>query len=98
MNRRDWLIVLSSSAALIALLWGSGWTVPWISPDTAGYLTTAAYPEIYGQQRIPLYGWLVSALGGKNNLSFVVWLQLLLHVGAAGLLYVGIRRLGAGKA
>ena len=100
MDRRDWLIVLSSSAALVAILWGSGWTTPWINPDTMGYLTVAPYPELYGQQRGPLYGWLASAFGNEKESEFalVVWLQLITHVGAAALLYAGIRRLKAGRA
>lgn len=98
MDRRDWLIVLAPSAALVAILWGTGWTAPWINPDTAGYLTVAPYPAFYAQQRIPLYGWLVAALGSEKSLWLVVWLQLIAHVGAAALLYASIRRLGAGRA
>ncbi|MBX9778436.1 MAG: hypothetical protein K2Y71_29025 [Xanthobacteraceae bacterium] len=98
MDRRDWLIVFAPSAALMAILWGSGWTAPWINPDTAGYLRVAAYPAFYAEQRIPLYGWLVAALGGENGLSRAVWLQLVVHVGASALLYASIRRLGAGRA
>ena len=98
MDRCDWRIIISSSAALVAILWVSGWTTPWINPDTAGYLAVGPYPEFYTQQRLPFYGWLVSFLGGEKSLALVVWLQLALHVGAAILLYVSIRRLTDGRA
>jgi Dolichyl-phosphate-mannose-protein mannosyltransferase len=98
-DRRDWLIVISSSAAFVAALWVSGWTTPWISPDTNSYLAIAPYPEFYFQQRLPFYGWLVALLGGqKFSFTPVVWLHLVLHTLAASVLYFGIRRLDAGKA
>lgn len=99
MDRRDGLFVISSCAALVAILSGAGWTIPWINPDTAGYAAVAPYPEFYSQQRLPFYGWLVSIFG-RDQSSFVavVWLQLVLHVGAASLLYVSVRRLTLGRA
>jgi hypothetical protein len=78
---------------------GTGWTTPWINPDTQSYLTVLPYPEFYVQPRLPFYGWLVSGLGGhESSFALVVWLQLALHTGAATLVYVSVRRLGAGKA
>jgi hypothetical protein len=94
MDRCDWGIIIASSAALVSILWVSGWATPWINPDTMGYLGVAPYPEFYTQQRLPFYGWLVSFLGGeKSSFALVVWLQLAVHVGAAMLLYISIRSL-----
>ena len=99
MDRCDWRIIISSSAALVAILWVSGWTTPWINPDTVGYLAVAPYPEFYTQQRLPFYGWLVSFLGGeKSSFALIVWLQLAVHVGAAMVLYISIRSLTDRKA
>ena len=99
MDRRDWLIVTLSSATFIATLWGAGWTTPWINPDTMSYLTVPPYPEFYLHQRLPLYGWLVASLGEqKSSFALVIWLQLALQTGAAILVYISVRRLGAGKA
>ncbi len=94
MDRCDWRIIIASSAVLVAILWLSGWTSPWINPDTMGYLAVAPYPEFYTQQRLPFYGWLVSFFGGeKSSFALIVWLQLAVHVGAAMLLYISIRSL-----
>ena len=98
-DRRDWLIVVSSSAGFVAALWVLGWASPWITPDTMNYLAVAPYPEFYSQQRLPFYGWLVAVLvGEKASFAAVLWLQLLLHTLAAAILYLSIRRLNAGRA
>ena len=93
MDRCDWRIIIASSAALVAILWVSGWTTPWINPDTMGYLGVAPYPEFYTQQRLPFYGWLVSFLGGEKSFALIVWVQIAVHVGAAMVLYISIRGL-----
>jgi Dolichyl-phosphate-mannose-protein mannosyltransferase len=98
-DRRDWTLVLLSSAGLAVTLWVSGWTTPWISPDTTGYLAVASYPEFYFQNRLPFYGWFAVPFGGQA-LSFatVVWLQLAFHLLAAAMLYFSVRRLDNGRA
>jgi hypothetical protein len=97
-DRNDWLIISGVSAAFVVTLWASGWTTPWINPDTASYLIVAPYPQFYFQPRLPFYGWLVAALGGESSFRLVVWFQLALHILAAMMLYVSVRRLDAGKA
>jgi hypothetical protein len=52
---------------------------PWITPDTAGYLARYPWPVCLSQPRIPLYGWLVSALTFEpGNYSVIPWAQFLL--------------------
>ena len=33
---------------------------PWVTPDTASYLSVAAWPACFGGLRFPLYGWIVN--------------------------------------
>jgi hypothetical protein len=64
---------------------------PWVTPDTASYLSVAAWPACFGGPRFPLYGWIVNGIARLGGGYFPVpWLQLLAYAAAA--LYL-VRRL-----
>jgi hypothetical protein len=88
----------AASALFVAILWATGWTSPWIIPDTPTYLSVAPYPEFFSAPRLPFYGWLVALLGGDPaGFGPAVWFQLAVHLAAALSLYFGVRHLGMGK-
>jgi hypothetical protein len=98
-ERREWGFIGTTSALLVAVLWGTGWTSPWVTLDTSSYLSVSPYPEFFFDTRAPFYGWLVAMLGGEpQGFGPTVWLHVLVHVAAAAALYAGARHLGLGRA
>jgi len=64
---------------------------PWVTPDTASYLSVAAWPTCFDGPRFPLYGWIVNGIARlAGGYGLIPWLQLLAYAAAA--LYL-IRRL-----
>ena len=97
-ERREWVLVGLACLLLVAAFWGTGWTSPWILPDTVGYLEIAPYPAFFFAPRAPFYGWLVAGLGGEpRGFEPAVWVHILVHISAAASLYAGARHVGMGK-
>jgi hypothetical protein len=84
----------AAGAALLAL-WATGGLHPWIVPDTQSYLDLPGWPACLGAPRLPLYGWLVAAVGGTRA---VPWLQSLGFILAAASLTRALSRAGLSPA
>jgi hypothetical protein len=98
-NRREWAFCGLAAFLLIAALWATGWTSPWITLDTPSYLEVRLFPDFYFAQRLPLYGWFVAMLAGTElGYAPVIWAQVLLHTIAAVSLFASVRSLGAANA
>jgi hypothetical protein len=98
-SQREWSRVGSAALLLILVLWAGGWTSPWITLDTSGYLDVRPHPDFYFAQRLPFYGWLVATLAGaKLDYALVIWLHILVHAIAAVSLFASMRALGAAHA
>jgi hypothetical protein len=98
-DRREWAWAGLASLLLVVALWGTGWTAPWITLDTPTYVDVRPFPDFYFAQRLPFYGWLLAWLAATGlGYAPVVWLQILVHVLAAGSLLASARALGAGRA
>jgi hypothetical protein len=89
--RRDQYILSGLLLLVLAAELALGRMRPWYTPDTAGYLNVAAWPQCFGGRRFPLYGWIAGALksifGGYGVLP---WLQFTAYAAAAHYL---VRRL-----
>jgi hypothetical protein len=94
--RREYPLALLASAAmaLAALLAAFGWFEPAMFPDSHGYISAGSAPEPWGEERHPLYGWMVSWSAPLGGLSAVPPLQFGLHAAAAFALYGGARVYG----
>ena len=98
-NQRERAFAGLAALLLIAALWATGWTSPWITLDTPSYLEVRPFPDFYFAQRLPLYGWLVAMLAGTQaSYAPVIWAQVLLHTIAALSLFASVRSLGAANA
>lgn len=78
MTRREWMVLLAAAAAVAILLGLVGRYAPWISPDTASYLSVPPLPEGWGEPRHPLFGWMAALVpGGVEALPLVQTLAFL---------------------
>jgi hypothetical protein len=84
-----------AAGLLVVGLWAGGGLRPWISPDTPSYLDPPAWPACLAGMRLPLYGWLVAALGGPRP---VPWVQAAACILAAASLTRALHRAGLSPA
>lgn len=85
----------AAAAAVLLALWAVGNLHPWISPDTPTYLEQPDWPACLGSPRLPLYGWLVVAVGGPRAVPL---LQTLGIIVAAASLTRALHRAGLSPA
>jgi hypothetical protein len=85
----------AAAGAMLLVLWVIGSLHPWISPDTPSYLDLPGWPACLAGTRLPLYGWLVTAVGGTRA---VPSLQTLGFIPAAASLTRALHRAGLSPA
>jgi hypothetical protein len=57
---------------------------PWVTPDTASYLSVAACPACLAGPRFPLYGWIVNGVARlAGGYGPIPWIQFLAYAAAA---------------
>jgi hypothetical protein len=85
----------AAAGAVLLALWAIGSLHPWIPPDTPSYLDLPGWPGCLGGTRLPLYGWLVAAVGGTRAVPL---LQTLGFILAAASLTRALHRAGLSPA
>lgn len=92
-------ILGAGGAVLLLILWAVGGPTGAMAPDTPNYLGAFQSNTPWGEMRHPLYGMLVSWLGGgADRPGHIVLIQGLGHAAAPLTLYAGARKGGIGVA
>ena len=95
---RWFFAVIGIALATVTILSLTGWFAGATAPDTSGYFFDLHWPSLWGQQRHPLYSFMISIFGPYERATrAIATAQLVLHLLSCVLLYRGARSAGIGK-